>query len=513
MKRAIVSVSDKTGVVDFCRGLVDLGFEVVSTGGTSRSLREAGVPVTDVSRVTGFPECLDGRVKTLHPKVLAGVLARGNEEDHRTLKELQIDYVDLVAVNLYPFQATVAKPGVTEAEAIENIDIGGPTMIRAAAKNSDRVTVVVDPADYGTVLDELKAHGETSAATKRRLMIKVFAMTGAYDSAVAAHFGRAADGGLPPVLFLGGTKAQDLRYGENPHQKSAVYLPAGGASGILGAMQRQGKALSFNNLVDMEAAWQLVREWDAPAVAIIKHTNPAGAATDAASLAEAYEKALATDPVSAFGGIVALNREVDEALARRMCEHFYEVVLAPSVSPAALALFAAKKNLRVMELHEAFLEPLPALVAKHVSGGLLVQETDPRADEVRSGKVVTQRAPTEEEWAALDMAWRVSKHVKSNAIVFARADRTSAVGAGQMSRVDSARLAAIKAEDRKVDLKGTSVGSDAFFPFPDGLEEVAKAGATAVAQPGGAMRDAEVIAAADRLGLAMVFTGRRHFRH
>ena len=514
MKRAIVSVSDKTGVVDFCRGLVDLGFQVVSTGGTSRSLREAGVPVTDVSDVTGFPECLDGRVKTLHPKVLAGVLARGNSEDRHTLHELQIEYVDLVAVNLYPFQATIAKPGVTEAEAIENIDIGGPTMIRAAAKNADRVTVVVDPDDYAGVLDEYRASGETSAATKRRLMIKVFAMTGAYDTAVASHFGSAGEnGGLPSVLFLGGTKAQDLRYGENPHQRAAVYLPAGGATGILGAMQRQGKALSYNNLVDMEAAWQLVREFEGCAVAIIKHTNPSGAGTDATSLAAAYEKALATDPVSAFGGIVALNREVDEALAKRMCEHFYEVVLAPRMTPEALAVFAAKKNLRVMELGETFFEAFAPMVAKHVSGGLLVQETDPRADEVRGGKVVTQRAPTEEEWAALDMAWRVCKHVKSNAIVFARADKTAAVGAGQMSRVDSARLAAVKAMDRKVDLKGTSVGSDAFFPFPDGLEEVANAGATAVAQPGGSVKDADVIAAADRLGIAMVFTGRRHFRH
>ena len=514
MKRAIVSVSDKTGVVDFCRGLVELGFEVVSTGGTSRSLREAGVAVTDVSQVTGFPECLDGRVKTLHPKVLAGVLARGNDEDRHTLKELQIDYVDLVAVNLYPFQATIARPGVTEAEAIENIDIGGPTMIRAAAKNADRVAVVVDPADYAGVLDEFRTNGATSAATRRRLMIKVFAMTGTYDTAVASHFSGASEvNGLPSVMFLGGTKAQDLRYGENPHQRAAVYLPAGGASGILGAMQRQGKALSYNNLVDMEAAWQLVREFDGPAVAIIKHTNPSGAGTDTTSLAAAYEKALATDPVSAFGGIVALNGEVDEALATRMCEHFYEVVLAPSMTPGAMAVFAAKKNLRVMELGDTFFEPFPPLVAKHVSGGLLVQESDPRADEVRGGKIVTQRAPTDEEWSALDMAWRVCKHVKSNAIVFARADRTSAVGAGQMSRVDSARLAAIKALDRKVELQGTSVGSDAFFPFPDGLEEVAKAGATAVAQPGGSVRDAEVIAAANRLGIAMVFTGRRHFRH
>jgi phosphoribosylaminoimidazolecarboxamide formyltransferase / IMP cyclohydrolase len=445
--------------------------------------------------------------------VMAGMLAKGTPEHRKTLEDLKIDYVDLVAVNLYPFQATIAKPGVTEEEAVENIDIGGPTMIRAAAKNHERVTVIVDPADYAPVLQELREAGDTTHATKRRLMVKVFAHTGAYDSAVAAHFGAGDGQGLPPVLFLGGLKAQDLRYGENPHQRSAVYLPAGGgATGILGAMQRQGKALSYNNLVDMEAAWQLVREFDGPAVAIIKHTNPSGAGTGP-TVAAAYEKALATDPVSAFGGIVALNDTVDEGLAKRMCEHFYEVVLAPRMTPEALAIFGAKKNLRVMELGEAFFEPFPPLVAKHVSGGLLVQDADPRADEVRTGKVVTQRAPTEEEWSALDMAWRVSKHVKSNAIVFARADRTAAVGAGQMSRVDSARLAGTKAVDRKVDLTGTAVGSDAFFPFPDGLEECARLGATAIAQPGGSVKDADVIAAADRLGIAMVFTGRRHFRH
>jgi phosphoribosylaminoimidazolecarboxamide formyltransferase/IMP cyclohydrolase len=513
MKRAILSVSDKTGIVDFARGLVDLRFELLSTGGTARSLREAGVPVTDVSQVTGFPECLEGRVKTLHPAVLAGVLAKDTPEHQKTLQELGIGQVDLVAVNLYPFQATVAKAGVTEEEAIENIDIGGPTMIRAAAKNADRVTVVVDPSDYGAVLQELRDRGDTTQQTRRNLMIKVFAMTGSYDMAVAAHFGRGDGQSMPPVFGLGGVKAQDLRYGENPHQTAAVYLPPGGGSGILGAMQRQGKALSFNNLVDMEAAWGLVREFDAPAVAIIKHTNPSGCGVDGESLAQAYEKALACDPVSAFGGIVALNREVDEALAVRMCEHFFEVVLAPAMSPAAMEIFGRKKNLRVMEMGESFFETFPALVAKHVSGGLLVQANDPRADEVRSGKVVTARAPTAEEWDALDFAWRVSKHVKSNAIVFARSDRTAAVGAGQMSRVDSARLAAAKAADRGIAMDGTAVGSDAFFPFPDGLEEVVRAGATTVAQPGGSMRDADVIAAADRLGIAMVFTGRRHFRH
>ncbi|HOU54182.1 MAG TPA: bifunctional phosphoribosylaminoimidazolecarboxamide formyltransferase/IMP cyclohydrolase [Myxococcota bacterium] len=511
MRRAIVSVSDKTGVVEFCDGLVQAGFEVVSTGGTARALREAGVPVREVSEVTGFPECLDGRVKTLHPAVMGGILARGTPEDQTTLQQLGIGPVDLVAVNLYPFQATIARPDVTIEEAIEQIDIGGPSMIRAAAKNHARVTVVVDPGDYGAVLQEIRDLGDTTPETRRRLMVKVFTHTALYDAAVAGFFGGGQEG-LPEVFLAGGRKAVDLRYGENPHQRAAVYLPDR-PSGILGAMQRQGKVLSYNNLVDMEAAWQLVREFDGPAVAIIKHTNPSGAGVDRESLAQAYEKALATDPVSAFGGIVALNREVDEALARRLAEHFYEVVLAPRMSAGALEVLAARKNLRVMEMGDGFFDPLPRLVAKDLSGGLLVQETDPRADEVREGRVVTRRAPEEGEWAALEMAWKVCKHVKSNAIVFARADRTAAIGAGQMSRVDSARLAGVKAADRGVPLEGTAVGSDAFFPFPDGLEEVARLGATAVAQPGGSVKDAEVIAAADRLGIAMVFTGRRHFRH
>jgi phosphoribosylaminoimidazolecarboxamide formyltransferase/IMP cyclohydrolase len=504
----VLSVSDKTGVVDFARGLAELGFELVSTGGTAKALREAGLAVVDVSDVTGFPECLDGRVKTLHPGVLAGVLARDTPEHDRTLADLGIARVDVVAVNLYPFAATIARPGVTEEEAVENIDIGGPTMIRAAAKNADRVTVVVDPADYAPVLDELRAGGDTTPATRRRLMARVFATTATYDAAVATHF--AGGGALPDAVLLGGLKARDLRYGENPHQKAAVYVPAGPPTGILGAMQAQGKALSYNNLVDMEAAWALVREFDGPAAAVIKHTNPSGAGTDAVSVRAAYEKALACDPVSAYGGIVALNREINDDVARRLCEHFYEVVLVPRATPTALALFASKKNLRVMELFDAFFEPLPRLAARVLSGGILVQEADPRADEVRAGRVVTQRAPTDDEWSALDFAWRVAKHVKSNAIVFASADRTCAIGAGQMSRVDSAKLAALKA---RADLGGTAVGSDAYFPFPDGVEEIARAGATAVVQPGGSIRDPDVVAAADRLGLAMVFTGRRHFRH
>lgn len=509
-RRAIISVSDKTGVTDFARGLVDLGFEVVSTGGTARALKDVGVEVTDVSTVTGFPECLDGRVKTLHPNLLAGVLARDTPEHKKTLEDMGIAEVEVIAVNLYPFVETISKPDVTEAEAVENIDIGGPTMIRAAAKNFERVTVITDSADYGPVLEELKEKGTTSGETRRRLMVKVFASTAAYDAAVAGHLGKGEDGNLPDVFVMAGLKARDLRYGENPHQKAAVYLPPGPTRGIVGAMQRQGKALSYNNLVDMEAAWALIREFEPPAVAIIKHTNPCGCGVHDESLNEAYEKALSTDPVSAFGGIVALNREVGEDLATRMCEHFFEVVIAPKVSPAALEVFAKKKNLRIMELGEAFFEDFPAMYGKQVSGGILVQEQDPVADEVRNAKVVTKREPTDEEWAGLEMAWRVTKHVKSNAIVFCWKDRTAAIGAGQMSRVDSAKLAVMKSQQ---DLKGTVAGSDAFFPFPDGLEEIAQAGATAVAQPGGSIRDQQVIEAADKLGLAMVFTGKRHFRH
>ncbi|MBP7380776.1 bifunctional phosphoribosylaminoimidazolecarboxamide formyltransferase/IMP cyclohydrolase [Myxococcota bacterium] len=514
MKRAVISVSDKTGVEEFARGLVDLGFQIISTGGTAKSLREAGLQVTDVSEVTGFPECLEGRVKTLHPNVMAGILARNTPEHVKTISELGIDMIDLVAVNLYPFQQTIARAGVTEAEAIEKIDIGGPSMIRAAAKNSDRVTVLVDPADYGPVLEELRATGATSDATRRRLMVKVFAMTAAYDMAVASHFG-AVEGALPDVAFAGGVKYAQLRYGENGHQRAAVYVPAGTVpKGMIGARQLQGKELSYNNYVDMEAAWALVREFDdRPAVSIIKHTNPAGFAWDPDHLRDAYEKALATDPVSAFGGIVALNREVDEALAERLNEHFYEVIICPTLTEGARQFFAKKKNLRVMEMGDDFFQPMPTLVFKQVSGGMLVQDNDPPADEVKGARVVTKRAPTKEEWDALECAWKVAKHVKSNAIVFCFNDRTGAVGAGQMSRVDSARLAVMKAVDRKIDIRGTVVGSDAFFPFADGVEEIAAAGATAIAQPGGSIRDQEVIDAADRLGLAMVFTGTRHFRH
>jgi len=507
MKRALLSVSDKTGLVDFARGLVALDFELVSTGGTSRALREAGVAVTDVSDVTGFPECLEGRVKTLHPGVLAGVLAKGTPEHLKTLDELHIGRVDLVAVNLYPFQATVARHGVTEEDAIENIDVGGPTMIRAAAKNHERVTVLVDPADYGPVLEELRQGGDTTHATRRRLMIKVFAMTAAYDAAVAGHFASLGGDALPSALFLGGVKAQELRYGENPHQKAAVYLPAGGhASGILGAMQRQGKALSFNNLVDMDAAWALVREFDNPAAAIIKHTNPCGCA-EQETLAEAYRKAYECDPVSAFGGVLGFNRPVDEETAQEIVKTFIEAIVAPDVTPGARTILAAKKNLRVVKVDFGW---RPAPVLRTISGGWLLQTPDDATLDRARTRVVTERAPSQAEWEALEFAWKVVKHVKSNAIVYARAGQVVGVGAGQMSRVDSVKIGAMKAV---LPLEGTVLASDAFFPFPDGVEEAARHGVTAVIQPGGSVRDEEVIAAANRLGLAMVFTGIRHFRH
>lgn len=511
-RRAIISVYNKEGITDFAKGLASAGWEIISTGGTAKALREATISVTEISEVTGFPECLGGRVKSLHPAIFAGVLARRGEDfdDIKTLQDMGLGLFDLVCVNFYPFGEAVAR-GKDPSELIEFIDIGGPSLVRAAAKNHGSVTVVVDPNDYGPVLDEILRFGDTRIETRRRLMVKAFAACAAYDCTIAEYFSNKFFGEkLPPVFVQWGTKSRDLRYGENPHQKAAVYCPLGQKTGLVNADQKQGKVLSYNNFVDMEAAWALVREFDAPAVAIIKHTNPCGCAVDKDSLLKAYEKALATDPVSAFGGIVACNREVDAALASRLAEHFFEVVLAPRVTEQALEILHAKKNLRVIELGDEFHAPFAALLGRAIAGGLLVQEADPRADELRAGKVVTKRQPTPEEWEALDFAWRVCKHVKSNAIVFARADRTVGIGAGQMSRVDAAKVAVMKALD---DLKGTVVGSDAFFPFPDGVEVVAEAGATAIAQPGGSVRDEQVIETCDRLGLAMVFTGRRHFKH
>jgi phosphoribosylaminoimidazolecarboxamide formyltransferase/IMP cyclohydrolase len=508
-RRAIISVYDKTGAVDFAKGLCKHGFEIVSTGGTAKALKEAGVEVLEVSQVTGFPECLDGRLKTLHPKLLGGILAKSSEEHMKTLEALEIAPVEIVAVNFYPFQKGQS---LDIDGAVELIDIGGPTMVRAAAKSYERVTVIVDPADYEVVLYEIEQNGKVSDATRQDLMVKAFCTTALYDAHIANEMARRFQGdSLPKVFLLGGFKWRDLRYGENPHQKAAVYI--GGLASSLGLAQitkLQGKEMSYNNFIDAESAWLAVREFKDPACVIVKHTNPCGVGIDKESLKNAYEKALDTDPVSAFGGIVALNREVDEELARRISEHFYEVLLAPCVTEPALKVLSQKKNLRVLELKDAFFAPYEPFVARQISGGFLVQESDPIADDISEARVVTKRAPTPEEWRALDFVWRVTKHVKSNAIVFAREDRTLAIGAGQMSRVDSAKLAVMKANQN---LDGSVVGSDAFFPFPDGVEVVARAGATAIAQPGGSIRDKEVIEVADKLGLAMVFTGKRHFRH
>jgi len=515
IQRAILSVTDKTGLVEFARKLSGLGVELISTGGTAKLLRESGIAVKDISELTGFPEMLDGRVKTLHPKVHGGILHRRENPAHRAaVTEHGIQPIDMVVVNLYAFEKTAGKPGVHFDELIENIDIGGPSMIRSAAKNFQDVAVVTSPSDYGPIADEL-AHssGELSAATKWRLAQKAFATTAAYDSAIAStlervsangHFEMQAEGGFPPVLRLSFNKLMDLRYGENPHQKAAMYSDGSG-EGVANGIQVQGKELSYNNIVDLQAAWDLAQEFEEPMCAIIKHTNPCGAATGA-TLAEAYKKALECDPVSAFGGVIGVNRPIDGPAAEEMAKLFLEVIAAPAFDQAAKAKFAAKKNLRLVEI-----KPAPQKwVLKNVSGGILLQDADVHQLGKGDLKVVTKRTPTSEEQRALLFAWKVCKHVKSNAILYARDGQTVGVGAGQMSRVDSCRVGAMKAV---LPLKGTVAASDAFFPFPDGVEEIAKVGATAIIQPGGSVRDQEVIEAADRHGLAMILTGVRHFRH
>ena len=515
ISRALISVSDKTGVAEFAEGLAALGVEILSTGGTAKLLRDKGLKVRDVSDLTGFPEMLDGRVKTLHPKVHGGLLAiRSNAQHQEQVKKHGIEFIDLVCVNLYPFEKTAAKPGVKFEEIIENIDIGGPSMIRSAAKNFEDVTVVVDAADYATVLEEMKTNQcGTTQETRARLSRKAFATTAAYDSAISTTLQKlAGDGPFPMNLHMSYRKTLDLRYGENPHQKAALYVdPAVAGRGLAHSKQLQGKELSFNNIVDLEAAWRLVGEFEEPTTAIIKHTNPCGIAS-APTLAESYQKALEVDPVSAFGSVIAFNRKVDGATAEAMGKLFVEAVVAPGYDAAALEKLAAKKNLRLMDMSTTTGDEY-GLQLKSVGGGLLVQTPDTAGAATAEWKCVTERKPTDSEMRALVFAWRVTKHVKSNAIVFAKEDVVVGVGAGQMSRVDSAKLAAAKARDLKHSLEGTVVGSDAFFPFPDGVEEIAKAGATAIAQPGGSVRDADVIAAANRLGLAMVFTGVRHFRH
>jgi phosphoribosylaminoimidazolecarboxamide formyltransferase / IMP cyclohydrolase len=506
IERALISVTDKSGITEFARQLRELGAELISTGGTAKLLRESGLAVTDVSEVTGFPEMLDGRVKTLHPNVTGAILAMRGKPDHmRTLAAHRIKPIDMVVVNLYAFETIAAKPDARLEELIENIDIGGPTMIRSAAKNYQDVAVVVSPVDYPGVLEEMKAHGGAlSTETTWRLARKAFGVTADYDRAISMRLAK-VDGAaaLPDTLDMRAGKLFDLRYGENPHQSAALYGAAG--AGIAGATQLQGKELSYNNLVDLDAAWQLVNEFDAPATAIIKHTNPCGCA-EQATLAESYMKALECDPVSAFGSVVGFNRPVDVQTARECVKVFLEAIAAPEYEPEALALLSAKKNLRVMKVVAGG----DGLVVKSISGGYLAQTPDTVQFDRAATQVKTKRPPSDEEWVALEFAWKVAKHVKSNAIVFARAGQTAGVGAGQMSRVDSVKLAAMKA---LLPLAGTVVGSDAFFPFPDGVEEAAKHGATAIVQPGGSVRDPEVIAAADRLGLAMVFTGVRHFRH
>jgi len=515
VSRALLSVSDKTGVADFAAGLAELGVEILSTGGTAKLLREGGLKVRDVSDVTGFPEMLDGRVKTLHPKVHGGILAiRSNSQHQRQVAEHHIEFIDLVAVNLYPFEKTAAKPGVTLEELIENIDIGGPSMIRSAAKNFHDVAVVVDAQDFSPVLAELRANqGSISGETRARLARKAFATTAAYDGAISTTLQRWANGGsLPERLHLNYRKTMDLRYGENPHQRAALYVdPAVGGRGLASARQLQGKELSFNNLVDLEASWRLVKEFDEPTTVIVKHTNPCGVGS-AATLRESYQRALDVDPVSAFGSVIALNRSLDAETAAAMSKLFVEAVVAPGYEPVALELLGEKKNLRLLNMGRASGDE-EGLQLKAIGGGLLVQSPDTLGARAQDWKCVTHRQPTESEMRGLIFAWRVVKHVKSNAIVYAREGVLVGVGAGQMSRVDSVRLGAAKARELKHPLDGTVVASDAFFPFPDGVEEAARAGATAVVQPGGSVRDQDVIETANRLGLAMMFTGARHFRH
>lgn len=512
IRRALISVTDKTGLAEFARALSQLSISIISTGGTARLLRDSGVAVTDVSEVTGFPEMLDGRVKTMHPVITGAILAvRGNPTHMAALEEHQITPIDLVVVNLYEFEKVAARPDAALHELVENIDIGGPTMIRSAAKNYQDVAIVTSPADYSAVAAELAANsGKLSPATHWKLAQKAFAATAAYDRAISAclaTFGTAPSSTesslLPATLDVLAPKRFDLRYGENPHQSAALYSV--GSLGVANCEQLHGKELSYNNLVDLDACWELVSEFEHPAAAIIKHTNPSGCA-EQDSLAESYRLALACDPVSAFGSVIGFNRTVDKETAGEISKLFVEAIAAPDFAPEALGILTAKKNIRLVKVHSG----APGLVVKSISGGYMAQTADSHRLTRDAAIVKTKRAPTPEEWASLEFAWKVCKHVKSNAIVYARAGQTLGVGAGQMSRVDSVRIGASKAI---LPLERSVVGSDAFFPFPDGLEEAVRSGATAFIQPGGSVNDLDVIAAADRLGVAMVFTGIRHFRH
>jgi phosphoribosylaminoimidazolecarboxamide formyltransferase/IMP cyclohydrolase len=538
VRRALISVSDKRGVVELAKGLHGLGVEILSTGGTAATLTNAQIPVTQVSAYAGAPEILDGRVKTLHPKIHGGLLGRATDAHRAEMQKHGIEPIDLVVVNLYPFEATIAKPGVSLDEAIENIDIGGPSMLRSAAKNHERVTVIVDPADYDAVLAELREHRAVSATRRLALARKAFAHTAAYDTAIAAYLSSIDDDAanardqaparreLPDTLGMQWRRLYELRYGENPHQRAAFYAdarsplattasgggtPAHARPTIAGAEVLGGKQLSYNNILDLDAALGLCLEFTEPAAIVVKHNNPCGVATHR-NIAVAYQRARDADATSAFGGIVAVNREVDEALAKLLVETFLECVVAPGYSAAARDVLASKKNLRLVAAHGAWAPPTNELAwsVRTIAGGALVQTVDHGMVDLASAKVATTRAPSEQERADLAFAWRVAKHVKSNAIVFAKDCVTLAIGAGQMSRVDSVRICERKAGDK---LKGAAVASDAFFPFRDGVDVLAEAGAVAVVQPGGSVRDEEVIAAANEHGLAMLFTGMRHFRH
>ena len=519
VQRALISVSDKTGLVDFAKGLAARNIEILSTGGTYKALQQAGLAVREVSEYTGFPEMMDGRVKTLHPKVHGGILGRRGQDD-QVMADNGISRIDLVVVNLYPFEQTVAKPDCSLNDAIENIDIGGPTMVRAAAKNHAHVGIVTNPSDYARVLDELAANdGALTEAFRFDLAIKAFEHTAAYDSAIANYFGRLVAPGndpFPRTFNLNFTKAQDMRYGENPHQRSAFYVEKSPQeASISTARQLQGKELSYNNIADTDAALECVKSFVKPACVIVKHANPCGVAVSLDGIGAAYELAFQTDPESAFGGIIAFNRELDAATAKAIVDRqFVEVIIAPKVSAEALAVTAAKQNVRVLECGEWEAgKALQAFDYKRVNGGLLVQDRDTGMISESDLKVVTKRVPTEAEMHDLIFAWKVAKFVKSNAIVYAKNRQTIGVGAGQMSRVNSARIAAIKAEHAGLEVKNAVMASDAFFPFRDGIDNAAANGIACVIQPGGSIRDEEVIAAADEHGMAMVFTGMRHFRH
>lgn len=516
IERALISVSDKSGIVDFARELHSLGVEILSTGGTAKAIKDAGIPVKDVSEHTGFPEMMGGRLKTLHPKIHGGLLwRRDNPSDQEDVRAHNIDSIDLVVVNLYPFEQTVSKPDVRFEDAIENIDIGGPTMIRAAAKNFRDVTVVVDPDDYEKVLDEMKSSGgETSAETRYYLARKVFAHTARYDTLISTYLNRHAEPEniFQPNLTMSFTRISSLRYGENPHMKAAVYRDSlNSGLSIVDAKILQGKAMSYNNYLDSSAALDLVKEFSDTAAVIVKHNNPCGVAV-AGSLSEAYNKAFNTDPVSAFGGVIALNRRVDESTAKEILNLFVEIIIAPGFDKAALELIAGKPNIRLLELDVE--QEVQGFEMRKIQGGLLVQERDTgMIDDLKSLNVVTKRTPSDDEYAAMAFAWRVCKHMKSNAIIYASKDRTLGIGCGQTSRVDSARLAAMKAANFDISLSGAAVASDAFFPARDGIDVVAEAGATAIIQPGGSIKDEETVAAADEHNIAMIFTGMRHFRH